>query len=115
MITSNLINLVAVFVIGLGLFAMISSVAPAVLSDLMPANLRGVGTGAWYNVAIALFGGTAPLLVTALSAAGHQSGFFICIAVMCLVGFVVLVSVPDERRLAPTADGPARIATTPTA
>jgi MFS transporter, MHS family, alpha-ketoglutarate permease len=103
LITPSLVNLIAVFVIGLGLFAMISSVAPAVLADLMPANLRGVGIGAWYNIAIALFGGTAPLLLTALSAAGHQSWFFLYIGAMCLIGVVALISVPDERRRAAAA------------
>jgi MFS transporter, MHS family, alpha-ketoglutarate permease len=114
LITPNLVSLITVFVVGLGLFAMISSVAPAVLSDLMPANLRGVGIGAWYNIAIALFGGTAPLLVTALSAAGHQDWFFIYIGVMCLVGVLALLTVPDERKSLPAAVGPGQMATTPT-
>ncbi len=71
LISANIGNLIAVFAIGLGVFAMSSAVVPAVLSDLMPPQLRGVGIGTWYNIAIALFGGTAPLLITALSAAGH--------------------------------------------
>ena len=100
LITPDLVNLIIVFVVGLGLFAMISSIAPAVLSDLMPANLRGVGIGAWYNIAIALFGGTAPLLITALGAAGRGQWFFIYIAVMCVVGVLALATMPDERKRA---------------
>lgn len=98
LISADLVNLIIVFVVGLGLFAMTTSVAPAILSDLMPANLRGVGIGAWYNIAIALFGGTAPLLITALGSAGRGSWFFGYIAVMCVIGALVLLTVPDERR-----------------
>jgi len=71
LISASLVDLIVVFVVGLGVFAMITSVAPAILSDLMPANLRGVGIGAWYNIAI-----------------------------MCVVGALALLTVPDERKRA---------------
>ena len=98
MITPSLTHLIIVFAVGLGLFASTTAVAPAILADLLPANLRGVGIGAWYNVAIALFGGTAPLLITALSSAGNSSWFFWYIVVMCLIATGVLLTMPDERK-----------------
>lgn len=98
LITASLGNLVFVFVVGLGLFAAATSVAPAVLSDLLPANLRGVGIGAWYNIAIALFGGTAPFVLTALTSAGHSWLYFWYIVAMCIIGAAVLLTIPDERR-----------------
>jgi len=97
LISADLSDLIIVFVVGLGLFAMISSIAPAILSDLLPPNLRGVGIGSWYNVSIALFGGTAPLLITALGSIGRGYLFFVYIAVMCVVGAVTLLTMPDER------------------
>lgn len=98
LITPSLGNLIVVFVLGLGLFASVTAVAPAVLSDLLPANLRGVGIGTWYNIAIALFGGTAPLVLTALTGAGKSSLFFWYIVVMCVIGSLVLLTMPDERK-----------------
>ena len=98
LLSADLTNLVVVFVLGLGLFAMISAVTPAILSDLLPPHLRGVGIGAWYNIAIALFGGTAPLIITALASAGHAEWFFRYIVVMCVLAVGVLLTMPDERR-----------------
>src|SRR5262249_28338387 len=36
---------------------------PAIMSELFPTRLRGLGIGAWYNLTVALFGGTAPLVI----------------------------------------------------
>ena len=54
-------SVLLVFCFGLGLYAMKSSIAPAIMSELFPTRLRGLGIGAWYNLTVALFGGTAPL------------------------------------------------------
>ena len=52
-----------VFCFGLGLYAIFSSIAPAIMSELFPTELRGLGIGAWYNLTVAVFGGTAPLVI----------------------------------------------------
>lgn len=98
LLSASSVSLIAVFGAGLCLCAMTTSVMPAVLADLMPPHLRGVGIGAWCNVAVALFGGTAPLILTALTAEGHAAWFFWYIVGMCALAFFVLLSVPDERR-----------------
>lgn len=98
LLTTDRLNLVVVFGVGLGLFAMATSIAPAVLSDLLPTNLRGVGIGAWCNLAVALFGGTAPLVITALTAAGHPEYFFWYITAVCALGVFALLTMSDERR-----------------
>ncbi|MFJ8931497.1 MFS transporter [Streptomyces sp. NPDC102364] len=104
LLTADTTNLVVVFAVGLGLFAMATSVAPAVLSDQLPPQLRGVGIGAWCNLAVALFGGTAPLIVTALTAAGHTDWFFWYISIVCAFGVAALLTMRDERRHAVPAD-----------
>jgi len=97
LVTDDLMSLIFVFVVSLGLFAAATSVTPAILSDLLPVNLRGVGIGAWYNVAIALFGGTAPFVLTALTDAGNTPLYFWYIVVMCVIGTLVMFTVQDER------------------
>lgn len=97
LVTDNLGSLILVFVVSLGLFASATSVTPAILSDLLPVNLRGVGIGAWYNVAIALFGGTAPFVLTALTDAGRTPLYFWYIVAMCVIGGLVMFTVRDER------------------
>ena len=66
-----------------GLYAMLSSIAPAIMSELFPTELRGLGIGAWYNLTVAVFGGTAPLVIQWLGDAGHSSWFFWYVAAGC--------------------------------
>ena len=55
--------------VGLGLYAALSSLAPAIMSELFPTSLRALGVGgAWYHLTVTLFGGTAPLVICALGA-----------------------------------------------
>jgi MHS family alpha-ketoglutarate permease-like MFS transporter len=76
LVRDDLLSLIVVFCVGLGLYALLASIVPAVMSELFPTELRATGIGAWYNVTVAVFGGTAPLVITALSEAGHPLWFF---------------------------------------
>ena len=76
LVQDNLFSLIVVFCTGLGLYALMASIAPAVMSELFPTELRATGIGAWYNLTVATFGGTAPLVIAALSEAGHPLWFF---------------------------------------
>src|SRR5262249_61774913 len=69
-------SVLLVFCFGLGLYAMKSSIAPAIMSELFPTKLRCLGIGAWYNLTVALFGGTAPLVIHWLRDIPHTSRFF---------------------------------------
>ena len=71
------------------------SCAPAIMSELFPTSLRGLGIGAWYNLTVAVFGGTAPLLLTALSTAGWETAFFAYVAVAAVVAFFVIRRLPE--------------------
>jgi MHS family alpha-ketoglutarate permease-like MFS transporter len=98
LVQDNLLSLIVVFCTGLGLYALMASIAPAVMSELFPTELRATGIGAWYNLTVACFGGTAPLVITALSDAGHPLWFFWYVAVGAAIAFVVvLVSLPETK------------------
>jgi MHS family alpha-ketoglutarate permease-like MFS transporter len=97
LVQDNLWSLVLVFCVGLGLYALMASLAPAIMSELFPTALRGVGIGAWYNLTVALFGGTAPLVITALSEAGHPLAFFWYVAVAAAVAFAAICTLPETR------------------
>ena len=90
-------NLLVVFGVGLGLYTMMTSIAPAIMSELFPTELRGLGIGAWYNLTVALFGGTAPLVIQALSAAGLADVFFWYVAAGAVVAFLVILTLPETR------------------
>jgi MHS family alpha-ketoglutarate permease-like MFS transporter len=90
-------NLLVVFCVGLGLYTMMTSIAPAIMSELFPTELRGLGIGAWYNLTVAIFGGTAPLVIQSLSAAGLADVFFWYVAAGAAIAFLVILTLPETR------------------
>jgi MHS family alpha-ketoglutarate permease-like MFS transporter len=92
---AGLPQLLVVFCTGLGLYALMASIAPAVMSELFPTELRGVGIGAWYNITVATFGGTAPLVITATANAGHPDFFFTYVTVGAVVTFLTVLTLRE--------------------
>ena len=90
-------SVLLVFCFGLGLYAMKSSIAPAIMSELFPTELRCLGIGTWYNLTVALFGGTAPLVIQWLSNIGHSSWFFWYVSVGAAVAFVATLTLPETK------------------
>lgn len=90
-------NLLVVFCVGLALYTAMTSIAPAVMSELFPTELRGLGIGAWYNLTVAIFGGTAPLIITALRQAGHADLFFVYVAVGAVISFLTVWRMRETR------------------
>ena len=90
-------SVLLVFCFGLGLYAIFSSIAPAIMSELFPTELRGLGIGAWYNLTVAVFGGTAPLVIQWLGDAGHSSWFFWYVAGGAVVAFLAILSLPETK------------------
>jgi len=90
-------SVLLVFCFGLGLYAMKSSIAPAIMSELFPTRLRGLGIGAWYNLTVALLCGTALLVIQWLSNIGHSSWFFWYVAVGAALAFVATLTLPETK------------------
>ncbi|HEY2058004.1 MAG TPA: MFS transporter [Amycolatopsis sp.] len=90
-------GVLVMFCVGLGLYTAMTSLAPAMMSELFPTELRGLGIGAWYNLTVAVFGGTAPLVLSALSAAGASVVFFWYVAVAAAISFFVILRMPETK------------------
>lgn len=95
----NFWGLLTIFTVGLALYSLMTSLAPAIMSELFPTKLRALGIGAWYNLTVATFGGTAPLIITALAAAGMANVFFWYVAGAAVVGFLAILSLPETRAM----------------
>ncbi|MET9627765.1 MFS transporter [Lentzea sp. NPDC006480] len=93
LVKPGLANLVIVFCVGLGLYTTITSIAPALMSELFPTELRGLGIGAWYNLTVALFGGTAPLVIQAVGG----TVFFWYVAIAAAISFLVILTLPETK------------------
>lgn len=90
-------NMLLVFTVGLSLYTMMTSIAPAIMSELLPTSVRGLGIGAWYNLTVAVFGGTAPLVVQSLQAAGLAILFFVYVAVGAAIAFLAILTLPETK------------------
>jgi len=78
---------------------------PALLTDLLPTHLRYTGIALGYNLAFALFGGTAPLVATWLVKTTHDltaPAWYIVAA--ALVSFLVTFSATQPAARAPSAE-----------
>jgi MFS transporter, MHS family, alpha-ketoglutarate permease len=95
LIGPGLPQLLVVFCTGLGLYSLMSSIAPAIMSEIFPTELRGVGIGAWYNITVATFGGTAPLVITWLAGLDMSQVFFWYVAVGAAITFVTVWRLPE--------------------
>jgi MFS transporter, MHS family, alpha-ketoglutarate permease len=95
LIGPGLPQLLVVFCTGLGLYALMASIAPAIMSEIFPTELRGVGIGAWYNLTVATFGGTAPFVITALGNADMSGAFFYYVAIGAVVTFITVWKLPE--------------------
>ena len=67
------------------------------MSELFPTELRGLGIGAWYNLTVAVFGGTAPLVIQWLGDAGHSNWFFWYVAAGAVMAFVAILTLPGDQ------------------
>lgn len=98
LVRDDLLSLIVVFCTGLGLYALMASLAPAIMSELFPTELRATGIGAWYNLTVATFGGTAPLVITWLSNNDRPLWFFWYVAVAAVISFlVILLTLPETK------------------
>lgn len=66
-------------------------------AELFPTRHRAANLGLWLNLCAALFGGTAPFVLQAATAAGHPVLFYCYGSAMCLLGVVAARAVRDRR------------------
>ena len=72
--------------------SMLQGVAPAAMAEMFPARIRYTGLSVSYNIAMALFGGTAPLVATWLikiTDGNHWMPSFYLAASTCIAGIAV--------------------------
>ncbi|HEV7788714.1 MAG TPA: MFS transporter [Pseudonocardia sp.] len=98
-------SLFLVMTIGLVLFAGYGAVAPVAMAELFPTSVRTAGIGLPYALTVAVFGGTAPYLVTSLSQSGRGAVFPWYLAATCLISLVVYLTARETRTVDLTGPG----------
>lgn len=80
----------------LTLTACMFSVLAVLMTEQFPPRMRAMGVGAPYNLATAIFGGTAPLLLTWLAGIGHADWYFAYLAALVLLVSIGLLGTRDR-------------------
>ena len=66
-----------------------SSISAVVKAELFPVEIRALGVGLPYAVAVSLFGGSAPFIALWFKSIGHESWFYWYVTV-CVVGSLLV-------------------------
>lgn len=81
-----------------------SAVNAAVKAELFPAHVRALGVALPYALANAIFGGTAEYIAGWLKKLGHESVFYVYVAVVMGVAAVVAMRLRDTNKLSLIAE-----------
>ncbi|MGT2491690.1 hypothetical protein ACU4GD_17015, partial [Cupriavidus basilensis] len=84
--------------LGLGAWALLASIFPAILSEQVPTQARAQGVGLVSSLSVALFGGTAPYLNTYLSGSGYEHLYTAYVMFLGLVRRRCRLGHPGNRR-----------------
>lgn len=98
LVTDDFVSLLLVQCAGMVLLTGYTAIAAAVNVELFPARVRAAGIGFPYSLTVALFGGTAPYVGTWFKQAGHADLFPWYVAALCLVSFLVYLTLPETSR-----------------
>lgn len=88
-------SILLVELFGLVLYAMYTSIGPAIMSEQFPTSVRAVGIGAPYNLMVALLGGTTPYLLTWLQSNGLERWFFYYVLAGAVITLVTFIRMPE--------------------
>lgn len=75
-----------------------SSISAVVKAELYPTHVRAVGVALPYAVANAVFGGSAEYVALAFKQNGAESGFYIYVMIVMLVGLAVSILLRDTQK-----------------
>lgn len=75
------------------------AIMPAVFAEMFPTGIRATGLGFPYALAVALCGGTAPYLQTALEKSGAGNLFLGYAVVLLVLALVVVYRMPETRNV----------------
>lgn len=82
-----------------------TSINAVVKAELFPAEIRALGVGFPYAIAVSLFGGTAEPLALSFKSAGHQQYYYYYVTVCILLSLILYVMLGDTKKYS-KIDGP---------
>ncbi|MER6943429.1 MFS transporter [Nonomuraea sp. NPDC000554] len=98
MLTNSFSSLLLIQCVGMVFLGCYTAIAAAVNSELFPTRVRAAGAGFPYSLTVAIFGGTAPLIGTALKDAGNSGLFPWYMSALALISTLVYVFALKETK-----------------
>jgi len=74
-----------------------TSINAVVKAELFPAEIRALGVGLPYAVAVSVFGGTAEYIALEFKQQGHETWFYWYVTALVVLSLVVYVTMPETR------------------
>jgi MHS family alpha-ketoglutarate permease-like MFS transporter len=96
--THNVWVAFALIMLALLIVSAYTSINAVVKAELFPANVRALGVGFPYAIAVSLFGGTAEYIALLFKNEGHQGWFYWYVAICIAVSLIVYVSMLDTQK-----------------
>ena len=75
-----------------------TSINAVVKAELFPANVRALGVGFPYAIAVSLFGGTAEYIALLFKDKGHQEWFYWYVTVCIALSLLIYSTMNDTRK-----------------
>ena len=89
--------MLAIELAGIVLLVGYSANCAVVMAEQFPPEVRTVGIGLPYALAVAIFGGTAPYITTWLTSNGHRDLVWLYVAAAAVIGVLVYATMPETR------------------
>ncbi|MDQ0381804.1 MFS transporter [Amycolatopsis thermophila] len=96
--TRNPVFAFVLMVVPLAVSALYTSISAVVKAELFPTNIRALGVGLPYSVAVAVFGGTAEYIALWCKQAGHESLFFWYVTVVVFLSLIIYARMRDTGK-----------------
>lgn len=74
-----------------------TSINAVVKAELFPAEIRALGVGLPYAIAVSLFGGTAEYIALWFKNAGHETWFYWYVTSLIVMSLLVYVTMPETK------------------
>ncbi len=86
-------------ILGLGSWALLASIFPAVLSEQVPTQARAQGVGFVSSLSVAIFGGSAPYLNTYLAGTGYEYLYICYVMILGLLAVIAGFIIRETARI----------------
>jgi MFS transporter, MHS family, alpha-ketoglutarate permease len=83
---------------GLAISSFYSSISAIVKAELFPVEIRAIGVGLPYSIAVSLFGGFAPLIGLWFKSIGHESWFYWFVTACVFCSLLVYISMRETQK-----------------